>query len=45
MEGNHAPDKLQWLSSGAPDGAVRHSTEGKDSLHVDLQRLLAALGL
>jgi hypothetical protein len=27
-----APDKLQWLSGGAPDCSVRHSTEGKISL-------------
>jgi hypothetical protein len=32
LEGNHAPDKLQWLSGGAPDCLVRHSTEGRDSL-------------
>jgi hypothetical protein len=32
LEGNHAPDKLQWLSGGARDCPVRHSTEGKDSL-------------
>jgi hypothetical protein len=32
LEGNRAPDKLQWLSSGAPDCPVRHSTKGKDSL-------------
>jgi hypothetical protein len=32
LEGNHAPDMLQWLSGGAPDCPVRHSTEGKDSL-------------
>jgi hypothetical protein len=27
-----APDMLQWLSGGAPDCPVHHSTEGKDSL-------------
>jgi hypothetical protein len=27
-----APDRLQWLSGGAPDCLVRHPTEGKDSL-------------
>jgi hypothetical protein len=27
-----APDRLQWLSGGAPDCPVRHSTEGKDGL-------------
>jgi hypothetical protein len=27
-----APDRLQWLSGGAPDCPVRHPTEGKDSL-------------
>jgi hypothetical protein len=27
-----APDRLQWLSYGAPDCPVRHSTEGKDGL-------------
>jgi hypothetical protein len=32
LEGNHAPDRLQWLSGGAPDCPVCHSTEGKDSL-------------
>jgi hypothetical protein len=32
MEGDRAPDMLQWLSGGAPDCLVRHSTEGKDSL-------------
>jgi hypothetical protein len=32
LEGNRAPDRLQWLSGGAPDCPVRHSTEGKDSL-------------
>jgi hypothetical protein len=32
LEGNHAPDKLQWLSGGAPDSPVRHSTDGKDNL-------------
>jgi hypothetical protein len=32
LEGNRAPDMLQWLSGGAPDCPVRHSTEGKDNL-------------
>jgi hypothetical protein len=32
LEGDRAPDSLQDLSGGAPDGPVRHSTEGKDSL-------------
>jgi hypothetical protein len=32
LEGNLAPDKLQWQSGGAPDCPVRQSTEGKDSL-------------
>jgi hypothetical protein len=32
LEGNRAPDKLQWLSYGAPNCPVRHSAEGKDSL-------------
>jgi hypothetical protein len=27
-----APNHLQWLSGGAPDCLVRHSTEGKDGL-------------
>jgi hypothetical protein len=27
-----APDRLQWLSGGAPDCSVCHPTEGKDSL-------------
>jgi hypothetical protein len=32
LEGNHALDMLQWMSGGALDCLVRHSTEGKDSL-------------
>jgi hypothetical protein len=32
LEGNRAPDMLQWLSGGTPDCPVRHSIEGKDSL-------------
>jgi hypothetical protein len=32
MEGDRAPDKLQWLSGGASDCPVRHSAKGKDSL-------------
>jgi hypothetical protein len=32
LEGNRALDKLQWLSGGAPDCPVCHSTEGKDGL-------------
>jgi hypothetical protein len=32
LEGDQAPDRLQNLSSGAPDCPGRHSTEGKDSL-------------
>jgi hypothetical protein len=32
LEGNHAPDRLQWLSGGAPDCPVRHPTEGKIGL-------------
>jgi hypothetical protein len=32
LEGNHAPDRLQWLSGGAPDCQVRHSTEGRNCL-------------
>jgi hypothetical protein len=32
LEGNRAPDMLQWLSGGALDCPVRHSTEGKNSL-------------
>jgi hypothetical protein len=32
LEGNRAPDRLQWLSSGAPDYLVRHSTEGRNCL-------------
>jgi hypothetical protein len=32
LEGDHAPDRLQDLSGGAPDCPVCHSTEGKDSL-------------
>jgi hypothetical protein len=40
MEGNHAPDRLPWLSGGAPD-----STEDRNAFQDCLQRLLAALGL
>jgi hypothetical protein len=32
LEGNRAPDRLQWLSGGALDCPVRHSTEGKNCL-------------
>jgi hypothetical protein len=32
LEGNHAPNRLQDLSGGAPDCPVHHSTEGKDGL-------------
>jgi hypothetical protein len=32
LEGNRAPDRLQYLSGGAPDCPVRHSTEGKNGL-------------
>jgi hypothetical protein len=32
LEGDHAPDSLQYLSGGALDCLVRHSTEGKDGL-------------
>jgi hypothetical protein len=32
LEGNHAPDRLQELSGGAPDCPVRHSTEGRNCL-------------
>jgi hypothetical protein len=32
LEGNHAPDRLQWLSGGAPDCPVRHSTKRKIGL-------------
>jgi hypothetical protein len=32
LEENRAPDMLQWLSGGAPDCPVCHSTEGKNSL-------------
>jgi hypothetical protein len=31
-ERRSAPDRLQWLSGGAPDGPVHHPTEGKNSL-------------
>jgi hypothetical protein len=30
LEGNHAPDMLQWLSGGTPDCLVRHSTEDRN---------------
>jgi hypothetical protein len=32
LEGDHAPDRLQDLSGGAPDCPVRHSTEGRNCL-------------
>jgi hypothetical protein len=32
LEGNRAPDMLQWLSGGASDCPVRHSTKGWDCL-------------
>jgi hypothetical protein len=32
LEGNRAPDRLKWLSGGAPDCPVRHSTEGRNCL-------------
>jgi hypothetical protein len=32
LKGDHAPDRLQDLSGGAPDCSVHHSTEGKDGL-------------
>jgi hypothetical protein len=32
LEGDHAPDRLQDLSGGAPNYLVRHSIEGKDNL-------------
>jgi hypothetical protein len=32
LEGDHASDRLQDRAGGAPDGPVRHSTEGKDGL-------------
>jgi hypothetical protein len=31
-EGDQAPDKLLFMSGGAPDCPVRHPIEGKDSL-------------
>jgi hypothetical protein len=34
LEGNRAPDRLQWLSGGTPDCPVRHSTEGNDGLPI-----------
>jgi hypothetical protein len=32
LDGNRALDRLQWLSGGAPDCPVRHSTEGRNCL-------------
>jgi hypothetical protein len=32
LEGNRAPDRLQWLPGGVPDYPVRHSTEGRHCL-------------
>jgi hypothetical protein len=32
LEGNRAPDRLLWLSGGASDCPVRHSTEGRNCL-------------
>jgi hypothetical protein len=32
LEGNRAPDRLQWLSGGAPACPVRHSIEGRNCL-------------
>jgi hypothetical protein len=46
LEGNHAADRLQWLSGGTPDCPVRHSTEGKDglpSLHTTTSSCLEAI--
>jgi hypothetical protein len=38
------PDCLQWLSGGAPDCPVRHSTEGKDGLPCWLPTAPSCLG-
>jgi hypothetical protein len=32
LEGNRAPDRLQWLSGGAPHYPVRHPIEGRNCL-------------
>jgi hypothetical protein len=32
LEGNCASDRLRWMSGGAPDCPVRHSTEGRNYL-------------
>jgi hypothetical protein len=45
LEGDRAPDKLQYLSGGAPDCPVRHPTESKYCLPNEVQRLLGPLGL
>jgi hypothetical protein len=45
LEGNRAPNMLQWLSGGAPDCPVRPRQKARIAFHVDLQWLLAALGL
>jgi hypothetical protein len=39
-----APDRLQWMSGGAPDCPVRHSTDGKDSLPCWLPTAPSCLG-
>jgi hypothetical protein len=45
LEGDRSPDKLQYLSGGAPDCPVRHLTESKYCLPNEVQRLLGLLGL
>jgi hypothetical protein len=44
-KGNRStPDRLQWMSGGAPDCPVRHPTEGKDSLPCWLPTAPSCLG-
>jgi hypothetical protein len=44
LEGNRAPDRLQWLSGGAPDCLVRHSTQGRNCLPSWLPTAPSCLG-
>jgi hypothetical protein len=39
-----APNRLQWMSGGAPDCLVRHPTEGKNSLPCWLPTAPSCLG-
>jgi hypothetical protein len=44
LEGDHASDRLQDLSGGAPDCPVRHSTEGRNCLPCWLPTAPSCLG-